>query len=158
MSLASTRRLLKEFRAAQKSSSDSEEELVRIRPVSENDLLHWVGYIRGSKGTLYEGGRWNIDIQVPKTYPLHPPEIKFITPICHPNVNWKDGLVCLDILKGQWTAAWTLQSACMAILVLLSDPEPNSPLNVDIANLVRSGDEEAAASLVHYFTAKYAST
>ncbi|CAG8721093.1 9297_t:CDS:2, partial [Scutellospora calospora] len=36
-----------------------------------------------------------------------------------------------DILKAAWSPAWTLQSACMAIRLLLSNPEPTSPLNCD---------------------------
>lgn len=35
------------------------------------------------------GGRWKLDISIPDTYPLHPPKIKFRTPICHPNIHFK---------------------------------------------------------------------
>ncbi len=39
---------------------------------------------------------------------------------------------------------------------MLSDPEPDSPLNIDAANLARSGDKMAYEDLIRYYTAIYA--
>lgn len=64
--------------------------------------------------------------------------------------------MCLDVLKSQWTPAWTISSACTAVQVMLSDPEPDSPLNIDAANLARSGDKMAYEDLIRYYTAIYA--
>ena len=54
-----------------------------------------------------------------------------MTRIFHPNIHFKSGEVCLDILKTAWTPAWTIQSVCRAIIALLSNPEADSPLNCD---------------------------
>jgi len=107
--------------------------------------------------TPYQGGSWTLRIEIPKSYPIQPPNVKFITKICHPNINFKTGEICLDILKNAWSPAWTLQSACMAIRLLLSNPEPNSPLNCDAANLLRCGDLLGYESLVRMYTELYAS-
>src|SRR5688572_29734301 len=40
---------------------------------------------------LYLGGNWTLRIEIPKTYPIHPPKIKFLTKICHPNISFKVG-------------------------------------------------------------------
>lgn len=64
--------------------------------------------------------------------------------------------MCLDVLKSQWTPAWTISSACTAVQVMLSDPEPDSPLNIDAANLVRCRDKYAYADLVRYYTTVHA--
>lgn len=84
---------------------------------------------------------FRLAIQCGTDYPLAPPTITFQTKIFHPNVHFKNGDVCLDILKKEWSPAWGLQAACRAVLALLSDPDPTSPLNCDAGNMLRGGDE-----------------
>ena len=74
-------------------------------------------------------------LNVPEQYPLVPPKIRFQTRIFHPNVHFKTGEICLDILKNAWSPAWTLQSVCQAIIALMSDPAADSPLNCDAGEL-----------------------
>jgi peroxin-4 len=105
------------------------------------------------------GGRWDISIAIPDTYPNAPPEVRFKTPICHPNVSFKTGEVCLDLLKTSWTPAYGVVSTLEAIQQLLSaGGEPDSPLNIDIAKLLRSGDVIGAEALVRFYTGLYASS
>jgi peroxin-4 len=66
-----------------------------------------------------------------------------VTQIFHPNVHFRTGDICLDILKKEWSPAWGLQAACRAVLALLSDPDADSPLNCDAGNMVRGGDLSA---------------
>jgi peroxin-4 len=99
------------------------------------------------------GGRWRLDIAVPPSYPNAPPTIRFQTPICHPNVNFKTGEICLDLLKTSWTPAYGIVSTLEAVQQLLSaGGEPDSPLNIDIAQLMREGDGLGAAALVRFYT------
>lgn len=98
------------------------------------------------------GGRWLLDIHIPNAYPLSPPSIRFITPICHPNVDFKTGEICLDILKSSWTPAYTISTTMTSIHQLLTSAEPDSPLNVDIAQMFRIGDEVGAMSLIRFYT------
>lgn len=102
------------------------------------------------------GGTFELGIRIPSTYPTKPPAISFKTRLFHPNISWKDGEICLDVLQNQWTPAWTLSSACTAILALLDAPEPDSPLNVDAATLFRAGDVRAYASACRMYTLLYA--
>jgi len=44
--------------------------------------------MKGVPGSAYEG-LWKLDIMIPENYPLAPPKITFLTPICHPNVHFK---------------------------------------------------------------------
>lgn len=89
---------------------------------------------------------------------MKPPTMHFRTRIFHPNVHWKTGEICLDVLKTQWSPAWSLHSACTAVVALLDSPEADSPLNVDAANLLRTGDDIAYRSMCAMYTRLYAGT
>uniref|UniRef100_A0A7S4I543 UBC core domain-containing protein n=1 Tax=Odontella aurita TaxID=265563 RepID=A0A7S4I543_9STRA len=60
-----------------------------------NATRHLIGKIKGPQGTPYEGGVFEIDIQIPKQYPFEPPKMKFNTKIWHPNISSQTGAICL---------------------------------------------------------------
>lgn len=151
--MSTARRLLKELH---EFHSDPNPNLENLGPVADDDLFNWAATLKGPKDSPYEGGLFKLSVAIPQSYPIHSPTIKFITPICHPNIHFKTGEICLDILKNQWSPAWTISTAFTAIQALLTDPEPSSPLNVDAANLVRSGDMVAYNSLVRMYARLYA--
>lgn len=92
------------------------------------------------------------------SYPISPPEISFQTEIFHPNIHLLSGEICLDILKSHWTPAWSLSLACQALIVLLGNPEPSSPLNCDAGNLLRNCDFRGYSSLVYCISNDYYSS
>jgi len=96
------------------------------------DLMNWAGQIIGPAGSPYEGGIFELTIKYPSQYPFRPPEIKFTTPVYHPNIN-QQGSICLDILKDQWSPALTIDKVLLSICSLLTDPNPNDPLSPDVA-------------------------
>ena len=95
------------------------------------DLFVWTAYLFGPEGSPFQDGIFELKINLPSNYPFSPPKMTFVTRIFHPNINYDTGEICLDILKDQWSPVWTLQSTCVAILNLLSHPNPDSPLNCD---------------------------
>mmetsp|Transcript_10964 Transcript_10964/g.45589 ORF Transcript_10964/g.45589 Transcript_10964/m.45589 type:complete len:161 (-) Transcript_10964:212-694(-) len=147
----SSNRLLKEARDLRAEMAKSNDPEIILTP-DESNLYHWRGSIKGPEGTPYEGGTFKLDLSVPRQYPLSPPHIRFVTKIFHPNVHAKTGEICLDILKTAWSPAWTLSSTCRAILLLLSHPEPDSPLNCDAGNLLRNGDNRGFRSMAKMYT------
>ena len=66
------------------------------------------------------------------------------------------GEICLDILKREWSPAWSLQSACRAIVSLLNDPAADSPLNCDAGNMIRAGDLRAYNSVAKMYCIEHA--
>ncbi|KAK2069489.1 hypothetical protein P8C59_004068 [Phyllachora maydis] len=164
---ATTRRLMKELenlRALRPSPSDRDDDddddddgIERLAPTTETSLLHWSAVIhgRGLPGG-YHAGRWLLHLAVPATYPLAPPAVVFATPVVHPNVALATGEVCLDLLRvgggadagGAWTPAYTLRAVVRAVRMLLACPGLDSPLNVDVAALLRGGDGVGARRLV----------
>jgi peroxin-4 len=128
---------------------------VFLEPHNDNMLL-WNCVLDGPSETPYEGGKFSMSLKIPHDYPLTPPEATFKTRIFHPNIHFKTGEVCLDILKTNWTPAWTILSVCQAILSMLSDPNADSPLNCDAGNLIRCNDTKGFDSLARMYTIDYA--
>lgn len=68
-----------------------------------DNIFNWVGTIKGSVGTVYEGLNYKLSLKFPTDYPFKAPMVRFETPCFHPNVD-QYGNICLDILKVRDTA------------------------------------------------------
>ncbi|CAG0912994.1 unnamed protein product [Notodromas monacha] len=111
-------------------------------PVSDS-TERYEGTISGPEGSPYAGGNFKLEITIPPRYPMEPPWMKFVTPVYHPNID-SDGRICLNILKPPpdgWNPNLTIASALSHLRVLLSDPNPNDPLMIDIAKELESNRE-----------------
>lgn len=149
MMQASRARLFKEYKEVQRDKSgDSDIKL----SCDDTNIFKWTALIKGPSETPYQEGVFQLAMTVPEQYPLVPPQVRFVTKIFHPNVHFKTGEICLDILKTAWSPAWTLQSVCRAIIALMAHPEPDSPLNCDCGNLLRSGDDRGYQSMARMYT------
>ncbi|EOO02033.1 putative ubiquitin-conjugating enzyme protein [Phaeoacremonium minimum UCRPA7] len=142
------RRLIKELDTWH-AEAPEEKGIERLGPVSEDDLLTWEAVVNGrGVGGGYDDGRWLLHISIPPTYPLQPPAIRFATPIVHANIALQTGEICLDLLKDKWTPAYSVLECVRAVRMLLAYPVPDSPLNVDVAALLRGGDVLGTRRLV----------
>nr|VZI02566.1 unnamed protein product [Spirometra erinaceieuropaei] len=101
-------------------------------PRGEN-LYEWVSTILGPPGSVYESGIFLLDIHFPLDYPFKPPKVTFKTRIYHCNIN-SHGVICLDILKNNWSPALTISKVLLSICSLLTDCNPADPLVGSIAN------------------------
>ena len=110
-------------------------------PIKENDLLHWKAAIAGPFDSPYEGGIFDLDINFPEDTPHKPPKIKFKTKIYHPNIN-SEGDISLDILRDQWSPSLHLDKVLLSISSLLTDPNPDDPLETEIAKQYKSNRYE----------------
>lgn len=102
-------------------------------------------------------------MRFPNEYPYQPPTFKFSTKnICHPNV-YTDGHLCISILhrpgddeqsgelaSERWNVLHGVESVLRSVLLLMDDPEINSPANVDASVLYRDvrGEYDARAKEV----------
>jgi ubiquitin-conjugating enzyme E2 D/E len=115
-------------------------------PVHEGNLMEWEGTILGPPDSVYQGGNFHLAIQFPVDYPFKAPAVRFKTRIYHPNINGT-GLICLDILKGNWSPVLTITKVLLSISSLLTDPNPDDPFMPDIAKQFKTNraayEEEA---------------
>lgn len=128
---------------------------LQAKLVSESDLLHWKGEIKGPQGTPYESGKFIVDINLPADYPFVPPKMKFDTQIWHPNISSQSGAICLDILKNEWSPALTIRTALISLQALLSAAEPDDPQDAVVAKMYKE-DREKFDQQARYWTEMYA--
>lgn len=111
----------------------------------DDDIYRWsVGVMVLSQDSPYHGGYFKAQMDFPYDYPYSPPKFRFTPAIYHPNV-YRDGNICISILhrsgdpqSGEldgetWSPAQSVESVLISIVSLLSDPNINSPANVDAA-------------------------
>ncbi|CAR24396.1 UBC core domain-containing protein [Lachancea thermotolerans] len=150
-----SQRLAKEYRALSKTLGRDPEYayIISLAPVSEENLRKWESLITGPPDTPYFGHEFTLQIEASEAYPLEPPKVQFQARCMpHCNVDFDSGRICLSVLDAaHWTPAWDLLHVVHAIWLLLASPEPDSPLDVDLACLVRAGDRSAHNSLIAYY-------
>ncbi len=131
------RRLQQDFRQLLKNKVEG----IDASPSPDN-LFVWNAIICGPEESVYESGAFQLQLLFPDDYPLRPPQVRFITKVFHPNVWWEDGLICVDILKDGWTPSYDVLAILHSIRLLLVDPNPLSPANLEAALLFRDNRAE----------------
>ena len=109
---------------------------------SPDNLFVWNAIICGPEDSIYESGAFSLQLLFPDDYPLRSPQVRFQTKVFHPNVWWEDGLICVDILKDGWTPSYDVLAILHSIRLLLVDPNPLSPANLEAALLYRDNRTE----------------
>ncbi|CAF3521397.1 unnamed protein product [Rotaria sp. Silwood1] len=118
-------------------------------------MINWTGWIEGPENTPYTNGRFYLSLKFSSDFPLKPPEIKFVTPIYHPNISIK-GDICLDILHSQWSPALTVRSILISLCSLLSDPNSEHGINKQAVQLYKT-DKNKYQEIAKQWTTIYAS-
>ncbi|XP_022111852.1 ubiquitin-conjugating enzyme E2 2-like [Acanthaster planci] len=122
-------------------------------PVGD-DLFHWQATIMGPPKSPYADGIFVLKIDFPDRYPFKPPMVVFTTKIYHLNISSK-GSICLDILRSQWSPAFTISKVLLSIYELLIKPDPDDPLVPEIASIYKT-DRKKYEELAKEWTQKYA--
>mmetsp|Transcript_39255 Transcript_39255/g.76655 ORF Transcript_39255/g.76655 Transcript_39255/m.76655 type:complete len:156 (+) Transcript_39255:118-585(+) len=114
---------------------------ISATPYADN-LRYFSVAIEGPSDSPFEHGVFQLELFLPSDYPMAPPKVRFLTKIYHPNVD-KLGRICLDILKDKWSPALQIRTVLLSIQALLSAPNPDDPLDNDVAEIWKSNEAEA---------------
>lgn len=148
--MSSTIRVKKEYNEV-KNAKGCGIEAVLVK----GDYAHWEATIDGPQGSIYEKGKFKIDITIPNSYPFVPPKMRFITKVWHPNISSQTGAICLDILKNEWSPALTLRTALLSLQALLSCPNPDDPQDAQVARQYKE-NKKAFEQTASYWVSIYA--
>lgn len=105
-----------------------------------NDLLHFNLRVQPDSG-CWIGAAYNFSVEVPDSYPHSPPKVTCHTKIFHPNIDL-EGKVCLNILRKDWNPVLDINAVIYGAIFLFYEPNPDDPLNLEAASLLRSNKEE----------------
>jgi len=115
------RRLLKET-AELSSPSQNPNPAFYAAPVSDADLHDWHFTLLGPPApSPYAGGMYHGRITLPHTYPLKPPNFRFLTPSGRFEVNRE---ICLSISgfhEETWMPAWGVRTALTALRSFMAE-------------------------------------
>ena len=133
----------------QATSKRIQHDLKELHEIDDNinlnviDLKHISCYIDGPEDTVYEKGRWGINIEFPDKYPYNSPSIGFLDKIFHPNIDFHSGSICLNALNEEWRPIFTIKHIIQTFLPqLLTYPNPEDPLNITAAELFLENKDE----------------
>ena len=129
-----------ELEAGARAATDTLTRDAGCPALTQSSRAHAV--IEGAEGTPYAQGHFKLSVSIPLRYPFEPPKVHFITPIYHPNID-RLGRICLDILKDKWSPALQMRTVLLSIQALLSAPNPDDPLENNVADAWKSNEKGA---------------
>ena len=136
---------------------------VTVGLADENNFRRWRVTLIGPKDSSYKNGLFYLSINFPNNYPEKAPEVCFLTPIYHVNVNPRVpkfagaeslGHVCISTLNW-WKPEYTMREVLTNIFALFYLGNPDSPYGLDRANEFRY-DRASYEEKVKKYTKKYA--
>jgi ubiquitin-protein ligase len=122
--------------------------------INDSDFYFWKIILKGPESTPYKDGTWLLYVQFPTTYPNVVPNIRFVTPIKHCNVN-NYGRICHSILDRNYTQNIKMTMILQCIYGLLLNPDVSDPLDTNLAALYYEATGQYEAQILEYVT-KYA--
>jgi ubiquitin-conjugating enzyme E2 A len=127
------RRLMRDLRDLTQNPVEG----INAAPVNADNIFQWNAILDGPEDSLFEDASFVLTLKFPQDYPNHPPDVKFVTKVFHPNI-YMDGSICLDILQQRWSASLDVSTLLVSIRSLLTDPNPASPANSEAAMLYQN--------------------
>jgi len=122
--------------------------------IEADNLFRWkLALMVINSDSVFNKGYFKAEMTFSEDYPYQPPKFRFTPTLYHPNI-YPDGQLCIsilhkpgeDLMSGEaaserWSPLQGVESVLRSVLLLLDDPEINSPANVDASVLYRDNKE-----------------
>ena len=137
---------------------------ITVGLINEGSYDDWKVTLTGPKDTPYINGIFILNVHFPPEYPNKAPEVYFVTPIYHLNVNPKCpkkegdeslGHVCISTLNW-WNPQYKIKEVLLNIYSLFYMHNIDSPYGIDIAKEFNEDEGCIYYEKARHFTEKYA--
>ena len=136
---------------------------ITVELLDNNDPTKWKVTMIDPKESSYKDGIFNILVDFPPEYPQKPPEVCFLTPIYHLDINsrvpsssWDDPLGHVNInIINMWKPEYGMKVVLTGIFELFYATTGYCPYGVD-RTYEFMNNRELYEKKVRYFTQKYA--
>jgi ubiquitin-protein ligase len=135
-----SRRLAQELLMIHKEG-EAANPLISVKPKAEDDLFNWEAILKGPEGSPYEGGRFQLAVEIPSEYPFKAPIIKYITKIYHPSIKKDDGSICGEVFS-EWKPSIKIMDVLKDLLQMMGAPDSKSPLEPEIGRQLQENPAE----------------
>jgi len=81
-STTAQRRLMRDLRDLTQNPVEG----INAAPVSTDNIFQWNAILDGPEDSLFEDASFVLTLKFPQDYPNHPPDVKFVTKVFHPNI------------------------------------------------------------------------
>ncbi|CAF3282780.1 unnamed protein product [Rotaria sp. Silwood2] len=99
--------------------------------VNDEGLQQITGVMLGPENSPYTGGYFRFAMSFPQEYPFKPPNIAFVTAICHPNIHSGTGETSDNRIFTSWAPKITISEVLESIHLLLSSPNYDTPIEAE---------------------------
>ena len=134
-------KLARELPELKKDLSISVPQAKYIPNSDKNNIMEFDVEYTPDKDSYWYGGKYLFSFHFPDDFSFSPPKVMCKTKIYHPNIDY-DGNVCLNMLKDDWNATYNTTSCIAGVYYLFVNPNPNDPLNHEVANIMRDNLEQ----------------
>ena len=153
-------RLHREFNEIKRNSIGSNLMKVCDFKLLNNNIYEWIFSLIGPNNSPYSGGKFYLKIIFPKDYPKAKPEVIFVTPFYHLNVNPLGGLSeplghISTLILNWWRPETTIKEVVIYICFFFFMCNPDDPYGFDRLELYNE-DRQQFNERIKYFTKKYA--
>lgn len=97
-----------------------------------DDIFKFTISFNGPNDSFYRGLNILLHFDIPDSYPIKSPSLRFERRLYHPSVDMETGKVCIDILtSSNWNMSCTLVTVFKRVVDILINPDTDDPVNID---------------------------
>ncbi|GAB7339469.1 hypothetical protein MBLNU457_6094t1 [Dothideomycetes sp. NU457] len=125
-------------------ASNNPVEGTKVTLPDESNVFLWEVMLDAPSDSLYAGGKYKLEVALPKEYPFKPPTVNFKTKIWHPNVSNDDkGSMCLGMLRSdEWKPPNKIADVLKLVRTIMSSPQPDDAVEASIADQYKNKKAE----------------